>query len=89
MVVLKKQHPNLKMDEHTAGVADYMDEEAAKESGEGLEPDATEEAISPPCAAPIDAAEASTPPGATGETPPAPQVNQPAEAALLTDPPSF
>lgn len=42
IAVLEKQHPDLKMDELAAGVAEYMDEEAAKESGEGLEPGATE-----------------------------------------------
>ena len=57
------------MDELAAGVAQYMDEEAAKEDVEELEPNATEEGTSPPRAVPADVAEASTPPGATGETP--------------------
>lgn len=78
------------MDELAAGLAEYMDEEAAKGSGEKVEPNATEEATSAPCAAPTDAIEASPPPppGATGETPPVPPVDQSAEAALLTDPSS-
>ncbi|XP_024039154.1 uncharacterized protein LOC112097805 [Citrus clementina] len=70
MAVLRKQHLGLKMDELAAGVAEYMDEEATKEGGEEAEPHATEEATSPPRAAPTDVVEASTPPpGATGETP--------------------
>ncbi|XP_015383116.1 uncharacterized protein LOC107175852 [Citrus sinensis] len=44
---LIEQHPDLKMDEIAASVAEYMDEEAAKEIGEGLEPIATNEATSP------------------------------------------
>lgn len=50
------------MDELAAGLAEYMDEEAAKGSGEKVEPNATEEATSAPCAAPTDAIEASPPP---------------------------
>ncbi|KAL9454210.1 hypothetical protein AB3S75_009745 [Citrus x aurantiifolia] len=61
MAVLGKQHPDLKMDELAVGVAEYMDEEVAKEGGEKLEPNATEEATSPPLAALSDVAEASTP----------------------------
>ena len=76
------------MDELAVGVAEYMDEEVAKEGSEELEPNATEEATSPPCTTLTDVTEASTPPGATGETPPAPKVDQPVETALLTDPPS-
>ena len=34
MAVLRKQHPNLKMDDLAAGVAQHMDEEAAKENAE-------------------------------------------------------
>lgn len=49
------------MDNLTAGVAEYTDEEAAKEGSEALEPNATEEAISPPRAATADVTEASTP----------------------------
>ncbi|XP_015380621.1 uncharacterized protein LOC107174338 [Citrus sinensis] len=63
------QHPDLKTDELAAGVAQYMDEEAAKEDVEKLEPSATEEGTFPPRAVLADVAEASTPPGATGETP--------------------
>ena len=48
MVVLGKQHLELKMDELAASVAEYMDEETAKEGGEELVPNATEEATSPP-----------------------------------------
>ena len=59
--VLGKQHPDMKMDEPVAGVAEYMDNEVAKESSERLELDATEEATSLPRAAPTDVAEASTP----------------------------
>ena len=62
MAVLGKQHPDLKMDELTVGVAQYMDDEAAKEDVEELEPNASEERTSPPRAIPIDVAEASTPP---------------------------
>ena len=69
MAVLGKQHRDLKMDELAVGVAEYMDEKAAKEGGEELEPNATEEATSPPRATLTDVAEASTPPDATGETP--------------------
>ena len=61
MAVLGKQHPDLKMDELAAGVAQYMDREAAKEDVEELEPNAIEEGNSPPCAVPADVAEASTP----------------------------
>ena len=35
MAVLGKQHPDLKMDDLAAGVAQHMDEEAAKEDAEG------------------------------------------------------
>ena len=69
MAVLGKQHPNLKMDELAASVAEYIDKEAAKEDGRELDPNASEEATSPPRAALTDVAEASTPPGATSETP--------------------
>ena len=74
MAVLGKQHLDLKMDELAAGVAQYMDEEAAKEDVEELEPNAVEERTSPPRAILADVAEASTPPEATGETPPAPKM---------------
>ena len=63
MAVLGKQHPDLNMDELAVGVAEYMDEEAAKEGGEELEPNATDEATSPSRAAPTDVVEASTPSG--------------------------
>ncbi|KAH9782741.1 MDIS1-interacting receptor like kinase 2 [Citrus sinensis] len=69
MAVLGKQHPDMKMDELAAGVAQYMDEEAAKEDAEELKPKATDEGTSPPRAIPADVAEASTTPGATSETP--------------------
>ena len=75
IAVLGKQHPNLKMDELTAGVAQHMDEEATKEDVEEVEPIAVEEGNSPPRAIPTDVAEASTPPVATGDTPPAPEVD--------------
>ncbi|KAL9422387.1 hypothetical protein AB3S75_034623 [Citrus x aurantiifolia] len=68
MIVLGKQHPNLKMNELAADVAEYIDEEVAKEDGRELEPNASEEATSPPHAALANVVEASTPPGATGET---------------------
>ncbi|KAK9174952.1 hypothetical protein WN944_026956 [Citrus x changshan-huyou] len=42
MAVLGKQHPDLKMDELAIGVAQYMDEEAAKADVKELEPNATE-----------------------------------------------
>ncbi|GAY66437.1 hypothetical protein CUMW_248750 [Citrus unshiu] len=86
MAVLGKQHPDLKLDDLAAGVAQHMDEEAAKEDAEGVEPIVVEE-NSPPRAIPVDVGEASTPPDATGDTPPAPEVDQPTEAARLTDPP--
>ncbi|GAY61975.1 hypothetical protein CUMW_214210 [Citrus unshiu] len=66
MAVLRKQHPNLKMNELAAGVAQYIDEEAAKEDVEELEPNATEEGNSPPRVVHADVSEASTPPGAIG-----------------------
>ena len=88
MAVLGKQHPDMKMDEIATGVAQYMDEEAAKEDIEEMEPNAIEEGASPLRTVPTNIAEASTPPGATGDTPPAPEVEQPLEAAQLTDPPS-
>ena len=69
MVVLGKQHPDLKMDELATGVAQDMDEEAAKEDIEELEPNAAKKGTSPPRAVPTDVAETSTPPGATGEIP--------------------
>ena len=88
MAVLGKQHPDLKMDDLAAGVAQHMDEEAAKEDAEGVEPIVIEEEISPPRAVPAEVGEASTPPDATGDTPPAPEEVQPADDAQLTDPPS-
>ena len=59
--VLGKQHPDMKMDELAAGVAQHMDEEATKEDVEELKPNATEEGTSPSRAAPTDVTEASTP----------------------------
>ncbi|XP_024035471.1 uncharacterized protein LOC112096278 [Citrus clementina] len=70
MAVLGKQHPDLKMDDLAAGVARHMDEEAAKEDAEGVEPIVIEEENSPPRAVPAEVGEASTPPDATGDTPP-------------------
>ena len=61
IAVLGKQYPDLKMDELAAGVAQYMDEEAAKEDIEEMEPNATEEVASPPRPVPFYVAEASTP----------------------------
>ncbi|GAY51186.1 hypothetical protein CUMW_132350 [Citrus unshiu] len=69
MAVLGKQHHDLKMDDLAAGVAQHMDEEAAKEDAEGVEPIVIEEGDSPPRAVPADVGEASTPPDATGDTP--------------------
>ena len=46
-----------------------MDEEAAKEDAEGVEPIVIEEENSPPRTIPADVGEASTPPDATGDTP--------------------
>ncbi|XP_024045794.1 uncharacterized protein LOC112100729 [Citrus clementina] len=89
MAVLGKQHPDLKMDDLAAGVAQHMDEEAAKEDTEGVEPIVIEEENSPPRSVPADVGEASTPPDATGDTPPAPEEVQPTDAARLTDPPYF
>ncbi|GAY51663.1 hypothetical protein CUMW_135930 [Citrus unshiu] len=69
MAVLGKQHPDLKMDDFAAGVAQHMDEEAAKEDAEGVEPIVIEEENSPPRAVPADVGEASTPSDVTGDTP--------------------
>ncbi|KAL9454074.1 hypothetical protein AB3S75_009637 [Citrus x aurantiifolia] len=88
MAVLGKQHPDLKMVELATSVAQYIDEEVAKEDVEELEPRATEEGTFLPRAVLADVAGASTHPGATGETPPALEVEQPVEATQLTDPPS-
>ncbi|KAL9432539.1 hypothetical protein AB3S75_027552 [Citrus x aurantiifolia] len=88
MAVLGKQHPDLKMDDLAAGVAQHMDEEAAKEDAEGVEPIVLEEENSPPRVIPAVVGEASTPPNAAGDTPPAPEEVQPTEAARLTDPSS-
>ena len=63
MAVFGKQHPDLKMDELAAGVAQYMDEEVAKEDVEELESNATDEGTSPPRTVLTNVAEASTPPG--------------------------
>ena len=76
------------MDDLAAGVAQHMDEEAAKEDAEVVEPIMVEEENSPPRAIPVDVGEASAPPDATGDTPPAPEVDQPTEASRLTEPPS-
>ncbi|KAH9672852.1 hypothetical protein KPL70_017895 [Citrus sinensis] len=62
MAVLGKQHPDLKIDDLAAGVAQHMDEEAAKEDAEGVEPIVIEEENSPPRAVPADVGEASPPP---------------------------
>ncbi|XP_024043315.1 uncharacterized protein LOC112099990 [Citrus clementina] len=88
MAVLGKQHPDMKMDDLTAGVAQHMDEEAAKEDADGVEPIVIEEEDSPARAVPADVGEASTPPDATGDTPPAPEEVQPTDAAGLTGPSS-
>ena len=88
MAVLGKQHLDLKMDNLAAGVAQYMDEEATREDVEQVEPIVVEEENSSSRAVPADVGEASTPPDATGDTPHAPEVDQPTEAARLTDPPS-
>ncbi|XP_052299219.1 uncharacterized protein LOC127902974 [Citrus sinensis] len=56
-----QQHPDLRMDDLAAGVAQHMDEEAAKEDVEGVEPIVIEEENSPPRAVPADVGEASTP----------------------------
>ncbi len=73
------------MDELAVGVTEYMNEEAAKEGVEEPKPNAMKEATFHPRPAPTDVTEANTPPSTTGETPPAPQADHPAEA-LLTDP---
>ena len=69
MAVFGKQHPDLKMDDLAAGVAQYMDEEATREDVEQVEPIVVEEEDSPPRAIPADVGEASTPPDAIGDTP--------------------
>ena len=76
------------MDDFAAGVAQHMDEEAVKEDVKEVEPITIEEENSPPRAIPTDVGEASTPPDATSDTPPIPEVDQPTEAARLTNPPS-
>ncbi|XP_052296204.1 uncharacterized protein LOC127901942 [Citrus sinensis] len=82
MAVLGKQHPDMKIDDLAAGVAQHMDEEAAKEDAEEVESIVIDEENSPPRAVPTnvgetstpaDVGEASTPPDATGDTPPAPE----------------
>ena len=88
MAVLGKQHLDLKMDDLAAGVAQHMDEEAAKEDAEEVVPMVIEEENSPSRVIPANAGEASTPPDATGDTPPALEVDQLTEAARLADPPS-
>lgn len=88
MAVLERQHPNLKMDELTISVIDYINEKAAKEDREEIRLNATEKTNSPPPHAPIDVVEASTLSGTISETPHTPLPNNLAEAALLTDPPS-
>ncbi|XP_024041977.1 uncharacterized protein LOC112099107 [Citrus clementina] len=89
MAVLGKQHPDLKVDDLAAGVARHMDEEAAKEDAEGVEPIVIEEENSPLRAVPAEVGEASTPPGRNWRYPPAPEEVQPTDAARLTDLPSF
>ncbi|XP_015382215.1 uncharacterized protein LOC107175309 [Citrus sinensis] len=86
MAVLGKQHPDLKMDDLTAGVAQHMDEGAAKEDAEVVEPIMVDEENSPPRAILADVGEVSTPRDTTGDTPPTPEVDQPTETARLTDP---
>ncbi|GAY59019.1 hypothetical protein CUMW_191360 [Citrus unshiu] len=88
MAVLRKQHPDLKMDDLAAGVAQHMDEEAAKEDAEGVEPIVIAEENSPPRVVTADVGEASTPPDATRDTLPAPEEVEPTDAARLTDLPS-
>ena len=88
MAVLERQHPNLKMDELTMSVIDYINEKAAKEDREEIRLNATEKTTSPPPHAPIDVVEVSTLSGTISETPHTPLPNNPVEAALLTDPPS-
>ena len=61
MAVLSKQHPDLKMDDLAAGVAQHMDEKAAKEDVEEVELIVVEE-NSHPRAIPADVGEASPPP---------------------------
>ncbi|XP_052295796.1 uncharacterized protein LOC127901830 [Citrus sinensis] len=56
-----QEHPDLKMDDLAAGVAQHMDEEAAKEDAEGVKPIVIEEENSPPRAVPANVGEASTP----------------------------
>ena len=68
MAVLGKHHPDLKMDDLAAGVAQHMDDEAAKEDVEKVEPIVVEE-NSPPRAISADVGEASTPPDVIGDTP--------------------
>lgn len=86
MAVLGGQHPDLKMDELAAGVTEYMNEEATKKGGEEIGPNTIEEATSPSLLALIDVAEASIPPGATGETLPSPLFDNLTEVDLLINP---
>ncbi|XP_052289882.1 uncharacterized protein LOC127899798 [Citrus sinensis] len=73
---------------HLSCMTTYYKAKAAKEDAGGVEPIVVEEEDSPPRAVPADVGEASTPPDATGDTPPAPVEVQPTDAAGLTDPPS-
>ena len=86
MAVLERQHPNLKMDELTTSVIDYINEKEAKEDREEIRLNGTEKTTSAPPPAPIDVVEASTLLGTISETPHTPLPDNPAEAALLTDP---
>lgn len=79
MVVLERQYPNLKMDELAVGVTECINEQVAKEDVEKGDPAVTCEAIPP-----ITASKATTPLGATGETPLSPSTN---DDSLRADPP--
>lgn len=85
MAVLERQHLDLKIDELTASVTEYMNEEAFKKDGEKTGLNTTKNVTSPLPHTPINVAEASTPPGTIGETPHSLLLENPTEAALLID----
>lgn len=86
MADLERQHPDLKIDELTASVTEYMNEEASKEDREKTGPNTTKNVTyPPPPPTPINVAEASTPSGTIGETLHSLLLENPTKAALLID----
>ena len=87
MAIFGKQYPDLKMDDLAASVAQHMDAEATREDVEEVEPIVVDEENTPLHAVLVDVSEASTP-RMQLVIPLAPEVDQPTEAARLTDPSS-